>query len=130
MAAMASYSVQGLFWVDEDLEDGYLRVVDYHGYPKVFMSLPTYQVLSRNSLLQRLLDTVWSQRGTFLLPRSVIEPDAAEDLRRGLSLVDPEPSEVCIYPPCSLVATTTHADGFRLCDTHADLMRGWDDLVA
>jgi hypothetical protein len=121
--------VQGLFWVDEDLEDGFVRV-EGDRVPRILMSLPTYRALAFSSSLQRLLDAAWDLRGTLVLPRAVIEPDAAQDLRQGLSLVDPEPSEVCVYPPCSLPATTVHKDGFPLCAEHTALMAGWDDLVA
>lgn len=126
---MATYCVQGLTWVDDDLEDGYVRVEGNE--PRFCMSLATYRALfGVRGGLSRLADTLWDLRGTYLLPRAVIEPEAAEDLLQGLAHVEVEPSETCIYPPCILPATQTHVDGFRLCDTHADLLRTWDDLVA
>lgn len=124
-------SLQGSFWLDTILDDGYLRVEgDEPGaLPRIFMSLATYRALVQAHVLPHLRDRLGEHRGTFLLPRSVIEPEPAEDLRLGLSLVDPEPSEHCIYPPCSLPAETVHEDGFPLCGEHAALMRGWDDLL-
>lgn len=127
------YSVQGSLWVDPSLEDGYLRVAPNPKRPGarlVFMTVATYRALMREigtpaALLERLGD----REGTFLLPRSVIEPEAAEDLALGLSLVDPEPSDVCIYPPCGLAAEVVHEDGFPLCREHHALMGGWDDLL-
>ena len=119
-------------WVDDALEDGYVAVEDGVGDRPLFvMSFPTYRALSFTpGGGQRLAETLWAARGTFLLPRAVIEPDAAADLQQGLSLVDPEPSDVCIYPPCGLPSEVVHEGGFPLCAGHAALMRDWDDLVS
>lgn len=119
-------------WVDDSLEDGYVTVSDdERGWDKISMTIATYRALaSAPGALRRLCQGLYDQRGMFLVPRSVIEPDAAEDLRLGLALVDPEPSDYCIYPPCGLQATEMHKDGFPLCKTHLGLMSDWDDLVA
>jgi len=120
-------SLQGDLWLDTELEDGCLRVLG----EVVFMSQATYRALDAGAL-NRLWDLVEAGQApaeTFWLPRAVVDADAAEDLRRGLSLVDPEPSEYCIYPPCSLPAEIVHEDGFPLCAEHAALMTGWDDLL-
>lgn len=123
-------SLQGDLWEDSELDDGYLVVVRAHR-EVVYMSVVTYHAISHAGALGRLWDFAESGvEGMFLLPRSVIEPDAAEDLRRGLAFVDPEPSDACIYPPCSLPAEVEHEGGFWLCSHHAELMSGWDDLVA
>jgi hypothetical protein len=113
-------SLQGDLWLDSELEDGHLRVQG----EVIFMSQATYRALSfDNGALNR------APADTFWLPRAVVDADAAEDLRRGLALVDPEPSEYCVYGPCILRATQVHPDGFSLCDEHAALMGDWDDLL-
>lgn len=122
------HCVQGSLWVDDDLEDGYVRV-SFSNVLMIDVSPATYRALFATDAVVRLVQAVRDLRGTFLLPRAVIEPEAAEDLLLGLSLVDAEPSDSCIYPPCSLPAEVVHDDGFPLCQHHAELMRGWDDLA-
>lgn len=125
---MARYSIQGLFWIDDTLEDAQVTV---EGDPlRIYLNNATFQALwNHEGSLKRLKDALREFRGTTTVPRSAIEPEAASDLRLGLSLVDPEPSEVCIYPPCGLAAETVHRDGFPLCHEHAALMAEWDDLA-
>lgn len=124
--------MQPQMWVDDDMPDGYVEIVGgrLRGMEEIFMSRATYFAISFGGHTERLWDTVQDMRGTVLLPRAVIEPDAAADLQQGLSFVEPEPSEVCIYPPCSLPAEVVHGDGFPLCAGHAELLSTWDDLVA
>lgn len=129
---MATRPIQGNTWLDDALEDGVVRISVDPGRSRArtFMTLPTYRAVARvEGGLQRLRETFGGQPGTFPIPRGVIEPEAREDLLLGLSLVDPEPSEYCVYPPCSLPSTQVHRDGFPLCDIHGDLLRTWDDLV-
>lgn len=127
---MATRSVQGPIWVDTAMVDGDVRVSGPAGrLPAYLMSQSTYRALALCSgALARLTDALYDQRGTFRVPRSVIEPEAAEDLLLGLSLVDAEPSAVCINPPCGLPAEVVR-DGFPLCGHHAALMESWDDLL-
>lgn len=122
---MAVRSIQGKFMLDTELDDGFVR----SAYGCFFMSIATYRALARQSLLQRLVEALAGQEGTRLIPRSVIEPEAAEDLLLSLSVVDPEWSETCIHPPCILPAEVDHPDGFRLCHEHAALLQSWDDLA-
>lgn len=123
---MATYEIQGLIWIDTDLGDGYVRVDD-----EIYMSLPTYRaVTSQEGVVTRLVDTLEDVEGTYLIPGAVLWPEAASDLRLGLSLVDPERSEHCAFQPCVLPATVDRPEGFSLCDHHDSLMRDWDDLVA
>ena len=120
--------VQGCFVVSDDMADGDVHVLGAD--PTMVMSMATYRALARcEGALRRLFDTLCTEQGTFRVPRSVIDPEAASDLLLGLALVEAEPSQVCIYPPCSLPAEAVHEDGFPLCPEHLALMRGWDDLV-
>lgn len=127
---MATRVVQGSIWVDTAMPDGDVRVSGREGrLPNYFMSQATYRALALcEGAIPRLTQALREQRGIFRVPRSVIEPEAAEDLVLGLSLVDAEPSAVCINPPCGLPSEVVR-DGFPLCGHHAALMESWDDLL-
>lgn len=121
-------------YADSSVEDGYVRTEpseEWVGDLEFYMSEQTYAALWRAQLLPEVYD-VLGQRpaGLHLIPASLIRAGEAGDLRRGLDLVEPEPSEYCIYPPCILPATVSHSEGFPLCAGHAELLQGWDDLVA
>jgi hypothetical protein len=114
---------------DDSMEDGYVRVED--GGRNMFMTQATYDALwMSGDTLPEVYD-VMEQRpdGVHLIPRSVIEREAAREVELALGLVDPEPSGTCILPTC-IQDSVTERDGFPLCQIHADLMQDWDDLVA
>jgi hypothetical protein len=64
------------------------------------------------------------------IPRSVVEPAAAEDLRHQISVADPAAmGDGCVHAHCQQdVVSREH--GFPTCQLHTDLMVEWDDLVA
>lgn len=129
---MDTYPLDPCVDADPDMEDGYVRRPGGRRrlFP-IYMTEATWQALAlTRGALPRLHEVIGDREGTFLIPRAVIEPEAASDLRLGLTLADPEPSEYCAYGPCILRATQVHPDGFSLCDTHTALMADWDDLVA
>lgn len=113
---------------DTAMEDGYVRVE--RAGQRLVMSPRTFHTLH---LVEATPDVFPVMRtrpdGTYLIPPALLRKDEAEDVRRGLELVDPEPSQVCLYPPCGLDAVAVR-DGFPLCSEHLELLRGWDDLVA
>ena len=129
---MAVSPIQGFLYEDTDMDDGYVRAEPFGKFDTLlYLTRATYRALFyTQGAIPRLWDALGGREGTFLLPRAVIEPEAASDLRLGLSLVDAEPSEYCAFQPCILRATVDRPEGFSLCDYHATLMADWDDLIA
>jgi hypothetical protein len=129
---MARKAIGGLFFADDSLEDGYVEASGEGTYPDLAMTMATWLALqSVTDANRRLVDALLhAERGSMhLIPRSVIEADVAAEVRLGLALVEPEPSQWCLYPPCGQDAVTSR-DGMPLCQYHDELMQGWDDLVA
>lgn len=123
--------LQGSFFEDDAMADGYVEYLDTPEGPRICMTFSTFQSLWRvEGALRRLFELCQvTGQHTFLLPRGIVEPEEAAEVRLGLSLVDPVPSEHCIYPPCILPAEVEHPDGFLLCGFHNTLLTGWDDLL-
>lgn len=116
------------FFLEETLEDGHVRVEpDEQWEWALHMSGPTFSAL----LWSDLLDTAWVKLteigpGTHLIPRSVIEADAAADLRQAIEFADL--TDGCVMPHCQ--QDVVHRDrGFNICATHDALLQDWDSLV-
>lgn len=59
---MVTYHIQGLTWIDTDMEDGYVLVWDEE-WPTFFMTKPTYLALSSyGDARQRLPAALWDLR--------------------------------------------------------------------
>lgn len=119
-------------YLDSDLADGYVRTLSRSGAyrPDVYLSRPTYSALGRAGLMPRLYELVQHLAdGVHLLPRSVIEPEAADDLRHAIALADLGPSDGCVMPGC-LQDVVDRSRGFSLCAGHEALMADWDSLTA
>lgn len=117
--------------VDDELEDGYVQI-ERTGRKRVSftMTRDTWWALESNDVMAEMYAALEDRpAGTYLLPRSVIERHALRELELGLSMVEPEPSVVCVHPPCGQDAVTDR-DGYPLCQIHLDLMQSWDDLIA
>ena len=116
-------------YADDSMADGYVRVE--RGGRDMFMTIDTYNALwmSGDTLAEVYVAMEERPDGTYLIPRSVIEREAAREIEMTLGLLDPEPSSTCILPTCSQ-DSVTERDGFPLCQIHVDLMQDWDDLVA
>lgn len=117
---------------DSALEDGYVRLErpadDYE--PHFATNAATFSALAMAGLLQRLFETLeFADEGTYLLPRSVIETDAASDLQRAMEYADLAPADGCVMPGC-LQDVIGRARGFSICAHHDALLQDWDSLVA
>lgn len=68
--------------------------------------------------------------GDFVLPDSVLQDGAGiPDIARALRILEPGPSDVCVFPPCGQAATVVHAGGFPLCVGHATELTDWERLL-
>jgi hypothetical protein len=115
------------------MRDGDVRVerpfegrerVHFHMTHATFLAL-----VDLGCLAQMRLHLGGRAEGVYPLPRVVTEPEAAEDLRNTIALLDPEPSDDCVMAGCLQPVVSTER-GFSVCQIHDDLLRGWDSLVA
>lgn len=114
-----------------DLRHGDVRVV---AVPEclndVEMTRETYLAVAANGMMPRVWDFVEAHpAGVYTLPVVALEPDAVEDTRNAVTLVEHEISPHCALPHCQQDVSDT-SRGFSLCATHASHMTEWDDLLA
>lgn len=93
-----------------------------------------YAVLAAHGMLQQVMDVVGPRgEGTYVIPRSVIDREAAADVEHQLDYLSSfddasSAGDRCVMPHC-LQDGEDKKRGFVLCREHADALQDWDDLV-
>ena len=120
----------GVF-IDPALRDGDVRLVRPYADDIIHwqMTRDTWLALMMTPGMSQIRDRMGHlPEATYRLPRGIFEVDAAEDVRNALAIAEPG-GEGCTMPGC-LQPVVSEERGFPLCQRHAELMAGWDSLVA
>lgn len=118
--------------VDPTMQDGHVLVGPYRdGYQRSLTMAPdTFTLVSFGHWTAVYDYTRDIQEGLHRLPTVLFNPEAAEETRRAVEVLEPaEVSEWCFMPGCLQPVTSTER-GFSACAAHDADLREIDDLIA
>lgn len=129
--------VQGSVHTDPTVPLARVRVEEDERLGHVFVFHPdAYQVLAYYGMIADVLDHVEPRgAGEYVIPRSVIDREQAEDVERQIEYMtdlgmaeSEDKGGQCALPTC-IQDGVDRKRGFLVCSGHAELLQGWDDLV-